>query len=237
MNWSKSQKNRKTLFTLIELLVVIAIIAILAGMLLPTLNQAKEKGRNASCRNNMKHFSLAATLYSDDNGGFFNPSYAKTPFVHWETLLLEYMKTKNDQENYGCPSSVTAIKSKYGSDAKNYIQYSINSDIFPYSTGTWSEFYTPNAQKTSKIKNASRSFMLACPRIDANKRYALKGNSMKYGTADCVVGNGHGVSANLSFIDGHIENQQLLSGQFLQIAMQLPQNKDGSGASTSHLWE
>ena len=62
-------------FTLIELLVVIAIIAILAAILLPALQQARERGRSNGCLNNMKQFGSLWTQYSNDHDDQLLPSY------------------------------------------------------------------------------------------------------------------------------------------------------------------
>jgi prepilin-type N-terminal cleavage/methylation domain-containing protein len=54
---------RRPGFTLIELLVVITIIGTLMGLLIPTINAARELGRQAVCRNNLANIGKALQQY------------------------------------------------------------------------------------------------------------------------------------------------------------------------------
>ena len=115
----------KKTFTLIELLVVIAIIAILAGMLLPALNNARERARIATCTSNMKSINQMSIIYTGDNNEWFIPATGVAGksawWVHadkWYTYLANMLGQDNvpaafNHKSFFCPSEPQSFVADY----------------------------------------------------------------------------------------------------------------------------
>lgn len=94
-------------FNLTELLVVIAIIAILAALLLPALLSATEKGRRASCKNNLRQLGIVSQSYANDNQNYFfdgvrdNGDYYT---LSWSTPMFTILSNMVGDKVIDCPN-------------------------------------------------------------------------------------------------------------------------------------
>ena len=73
--------SRRRGFTLVELLVVIGIIAIMISLLLPALNQVREKAMAIQCASNMKQVYSFCLMYSQENKGHLPRPGINDPYV------------------------------------------------------------------------------------------------------------------------------------------------------------
>ena len=94
-------------FTLIELLVVIAIIAILAGLLLPALARAKEKGKRIACLSNEKQMGMGSQFYAEDDE---IKSLVGTVNYGDDDLNWLFPQYVSNIKCFKCPSTLNIIK-------------------------------------------------------------------------------------------------------------------------------
>ena len=205
-----SSMERKGRFTLIELLVVIAIIAILAGMLLPALNQAREKARSAYCLSQLKQLGLSFNFYRESYNEYmprYDNTYLNGVKMKWSSLLWN-LKLLNDKVMI-CPT-----KEKHGGfgstgDPPVHSDYGI-----PYDEGTVGDskpygkpIKVNTARYPSELFNAMDSRLSSRLGTDRAGYYVITrffrgaAGSDSYGYPD----GRHSSKVNVLFLDGHAE--------------------------------
>ena len=215
---------RKKCFTLIELLVVIAMMAILAGMLLPALNNARERAYISTCVSNFKQIGMAFIIYSGENNGKF-PATAASSGRTWmgirtSTILPPdfcnarhpsypngyntWPETRKSCKALGCPGLFKAPLVK-GHDADYNI--AINNNAFNVGDADNKGYFTPGPDQflsIEKIKLPSSMLWFGEPKRNAGGGYYMANISSHSALA---AGNAprHGDVMTCLFLDGHVE--------------------------------
>lgn len=174
---------RKQEFTLIELLVVIAVIAILAGLLLPALNQAREKARSIRCVSNLKQLGVCLNMYLQEGEDWF-------PFTDTDPASNSYVKMNNlkllelkEGDIHQCPSLTgDEYRKQVVTRLKNTVPHYANSYTAGYVRSSGNTVYNA-VRKAGSARNPSRYiFFSEAPRERILSGVTFRAHSILDGT-------------------------------------------------------
>ncbi len=211
------RRGKIRIFTLIELLIVIAIIAILAAMLLPALNQARDKAITIGCISNIKQLGLLIAGYANDHKDYY---FSATPtarmYNNWGELLANngYVKAPLNSENYAyyfpkyfaCPKAqiLTSSDKMPGRIHQSQI-YGLRQD-YKDLNGNWSSM--PKFFKIREVVSGSRvsDFVLLSDTVNKNLSQLPEYFAFYYYYDNSyVTAMRHNKQAGALFLDTHVE--------------------------------
>lgn len=222
--------KRTSLFTLIELLVVIAIIAILAAMLLPALQQARDRAKSTQCVGNLKQYGTGVMQYVDDQAGIYPegpnsnrkwytqmamyiaPAIVKPRVVLGGNTPPYYLISTINQKNAGVMSCPQALK-HHAKGGESFI-LNVNPNYYIRSCMRGENY----VQKPTQVSKPGRK-IYAGDSTNWSSDFVISptGYGIIANTAyPFVIGNRTSAvdfrhlgekSANLVFVDGHVESK------------------------------
>lgn len=192
-------------FSLVELLVIFSILAILFSLVSPNYQNLISKSHQLECKNKLRHYQVAHTLYSYDHDGLMVPIWRTVPsgtpgnwhknFWIGNSVYLSYMGiegTVNIPEEYKCPSISEESIANHS--------YGINKDPIG-----WVKDHTLNFTRVASP--SQKVFLTEGTDFHLNRGYAnytTKWDVYRESRL-WIVAFRHMEGANMSFMDGHIE--------------------------------